>query len=369
MSNVRNILLRHIRLDGGTQARAKMDQAAIDEYAEAMEAGASFPAVVVFEDHISQFLWLGDGFHRVAAAEAAGKKNIKAEIREGGLREARLFAIGANVTHGVRRSNGDKRMAVSLLLDDPEWGAWSNREIARVAGVSEFLVRDMREEKVRLNRTQGEDRVPTVGTPTEEKPAPEPQKQAASAQVQPSTAQETHLSPEDQVKFAEMLINPPEPAPALAKAFERRGEIAQQTAPVIPLQAAPLPPRPDDRDIRIKQLEKLVEGKDAEIAELTRKLEEAGAQVQELNEESQTMHRILDAEDLLTSFKNEVTRAQALARTTEERFRGIQNQNKALAKSAASWKRKFEALERKTKGAPEPDPELEDECPYPPEAV
>ena len=145
---------------------------------------------------------------------------------------------------------------------------------------------------------------------------------------------------------------------------------AAPPAPTAPIKAAPLPPGPDDRDSRIVQLEHLVEAKDAEIAELTRKLEEAGAQVQELAEENASMHRILDAEDLLKSFKEEVVRAQALARTTEERFRGMQNQNKALSKSATSWKRKFEALERKTKGTPEPDPEIEfDECPYPPVEV
>jgi len=111
---------------------------------------------------------------------------------------------------------------------------------------------------------------------------------------------------------------------------------------------------------------------EAKIAEMHRQLEESGAQVQELNDENLSMHRILDAEDLLAAFQKEVIRAQALARNTEERFRGIQNQNKALSKSATSWKRKFEALERKTKGTPEPAPEMElesDESPYPPVEV
>ena len=127
---------------------------------------------------------------------------------------------------------------------------------------------------------------------------------------------------------------------------------------------------PEDEAI-VPFLKDPLDGKDAEIAELTRKLEEAGAQVQELAEENASMHRILDAEDLLKSFKEEVVRAQALARTTEERFRGMQNQNKALAKSAESWKGKFDRLQKKTKGTPvpEPDPELEDECPYPPVEV
>ena len=336
-------------------ASSKTDQAAIDEYAEAMDAGASFPAVVVFEDHISNLLWLGDGFHRVAAAEACGKKNIKAEIREGGLREARLFAIGANVTHGVRRSNADKRLAVSLILDDPEWSAWGNREIARVTGVSEFLVRDMREERVRLNRTPEGEKVPTVGTPAA---GPAPQKAPDS-----TTWSEMEDGAEEQVcGVSESTRTFP---------YVDEAQLHPAAPPAAPIKAAPLPPGPDDRDSRIVQLEHLVEVKDAENAELTRKLEEAGAQVQELAEENASMHRILDAEDLLTSFKNEVTRAQALARTTEERYRGMQNQNKALAKSAESWKGKFDRLEKKTKGAPvpEPDPELEDECPYPPVEV
>ena len=110
---------------------------------------------------------------------------------------------------------------------------------------------------------------------------------------------------------------------------------------------------------------------EAKVTEMTRQLEEAGHQVQELAEENASLHRILDGDDLLASYQKEVQRVAALARTTEERFRGQQNQNKALAKSAESWKGKFDRLQKKTKGAPEleADPELEDECPYPPVEV
>jgi hypothetical protein len=41
-----------------------------------------------------------------------------------------LYTVGANATHGLRRSNADKRRAVSMLLDDPEWAQWSNLAIA-----------------------------------------------------------------------------------------------------------------------------------------------------------------------------------------------------------------------------------------------
>lgn len=158
-----------------------------------------------------------------------------------------------------------------------------------------------------------------------------------------------------------------------------------------PIKAAPLAPEGTPEAARLAQMERLLpekekENKDlrientnlkvensslkAQVAELTRKLEESGAQVQELNDENEASRRILDAEDLLPAFQKEVTRAQALARTTEERNRGLQNQCKSLERSAKSWKRKAEALERKTKGTPEPDPELpSDESPYPPAEV
>jgi len=431
MTDIRQIPIKFIRTNGKTQVRMAMDQGAILEYAEAMKEGVTFPPVVLFLD--KDIYWLGDGFHRVEAAQAAGKKNIKADVRQGGLREAQFFAIGANHDHGLRRSNADKRKAVEMLLDDPEWGGWSNREIARVAGVAPGLVDKMKGE-----------RVPTVGTPA---PKSTPQKAAALPPLPDELLNFDSWDEEDagdefgrrvealakktgegtdegfdawgeawdadhKDAFTRLLVAeswpgifkvPTDlerdawlakhlPAPTVgeraaameAGATEQVCGVPEATrpvspyvdeaqlhpaAPVIPLKAAPLPPGPDDRDSRIAQLERLVQEKDAALAELTRQLEEAGAQVQELNDENQAMHRILDAEDLLTAFKKEVTRAQALARTTEERFRGMQNQNKALSKSATSWKRKFDALERKTKGAPEPDPELEEENPYPPEAV
>ena len=72
-------------------------------------------------------------------------------MRQGGLRDAILHSVGANATHGLRRTNADKRRAVTILLEDelvstdPETGSpWSNREIARRCAVDEWLVRKLR---------------------------------------------------------------------------------------------------------------------------------------------------------------------------------------------------------------------------------
>ena len=91
--------------------------------------GADFRAHSVFYD--GQAYWLADGFHRVRAAQEAGLAGINADVRQGTRRDAVLFSAGANAVHGLRRSNADKRRAVETLLNDEEWRAWSDNEIAR----------------------------------------------------------------------------------------------------------------------------------------------------------------------------------------------------------------------------------------------
>jgi ParB-like chromosome segregation protein Spo0J len=122
--------------------------AVVREYAAAMteqiaEGGLRFPPVILFADG-SEFYWLGDGFHRVLAARKAGLTEIAAEVRAGTQRDAMLFGICANNAHGLPRSNADKRYAVTLLLADPEWSQWSDREIARRVQVGHASVSRIR---------------------------------------------------------------------------------------------------------------------------------------------------------------------------------------------------------------------------------
>jgi hypothetical protein len=131
-------------VDETVQARASLDSGVVSEYAEALENGALFPPVIVFHD--GERHRLADGFHRVAAAHKAGRQEIECDVRPGTRRDAALFAAGANVAHGLRRTNADKRHAVSILLRDDEWSRWSDREIARRCGVSNTLVGQVRRE-------------------------------------------------------------------------------------------------------------------------------------------------------------------------------------------------------------------------------
>ena len=115
--------------DGGAQMRVEMNPDIINEYAEAMLNGAVFPPIIIYFDGTDY--WPGDGYHRIEAARKIERYNISAEVREGSARDAILCGIGSNATHGLRRTQADKRRAVENLLTDPEWARWSDRKIAR----------------------------------------------------------------------------------------------------------------------------------------------------------------------------------------------------------------------------------------------
>ncbi len=140
-----NIPIQSIRRDGGTQPRAAINQAVAEEYAQEMKDGAVFPPVILFND--GKDFWIADGYHRLLASESIGLSEIAAEVRQGTRRDAVLFSCSANATHGLRRSNADKRRAVMMLLQDKqEWSQWSNYQIARQCAVAESFVRKLKKE-------------------------------------------------------------------------------------------------------------------------------------------------------------------------------------------------------------------------------
>jgi hypothetical protein len=139
---MKTINIKTIRIDGGTQSRVEINNEIVTEYSDAIKAGAEFPAVVVFNDGADN--WLADGFHRFHAHNQAGKTSIAADVRPGTARDAVLYSLGANGTHGLNRTNADKRKAVVTMLNDAEWAKWSNGEIAKSCSVSGAYVGQVR---------------------------------------------------------------------------------------------------------------------------------------------------------------------------------------------------------------------------------
>lgn len=66
------------------------------------------------------------------------------EMRNRTRRDVVLYSVGANDTHGLRRTNEDKRRAVKTMLDDAEWVTWSDNAIAKASAVSVSFVGDQR---------------------------------------------------------------------------------------------------------------------------------------------------------------------------------------------------------------------------------
>ncbi len=153
--------LSSIRLDGGIQLRAETNEETVASYATDMLAGDVFPPIVVYHD--GSHMWLSDGFHRYFAAQQARKDEIEADVRQGTLRDAFLYAAEANRRHGLPLSNKDKRRIAELFLSDPEWTLWSDREIARRSGLSNRFISTMRQE-LSVNGSQMERKVERNGT-------------------------------------------------------------------------------------------------------------------------------------------------------------------------------------------------------------
>lgn len=149
----------HIKIDPRLQMRVKMDQAHIEQMAEVLLSGKELGGPkgrIYFDGNVN---WLADGSHRVEAYRKANAQNkeiklrMEFEIIRGGWREAFIYALSANATHGLTRSSDDKRRAVSCALEDEEISKLSDRSIADMCGVSHTMVTKFRKE-VTVNRLQ-----------------------------------------------------------------------------------------------------------------------------------------------------------------------------------------------------------------------
>lgn len=139
---VTQIDLTKVRLDSALQPRAAIDMELVEDYREAMRAGAEFPPVTVYEDEDGIF-WLSSGFHRVTAAREEGIATLAGELRSGTRSDARVDAARSNRDHGKRRTNEDKRRAVKMLLE--ECPTWSDNRVATETSVDPKTVAAVRQ--------------------------------------------------------------------------------------------------------------------------------------------------------------------------------------------------------------------------------
>jgi len=329
MANTKNVKIAKIRIDGGTQPRVAINEATLAEYAEALDAGETLPPLTVFDDGAA--LWLADGFHRYHAAKRLGLGEFSAVVHGGTRRDAVLFSVGANASHGLRRTNADKRNAVLTLLGDEEWQQWSNAEIARRCQVSAWFVGDMRgavqaeseSDKISTGSNDSENSVYTMRG-LEYEPA-------ERTFVHPKTGQPTTM---------------------------QTGNIGKRkTAPDAAENAAPsLPPSPTAK--RGAPLEADPEnghspstGTCAMCEELAEQLDELRQMLKDCSEDNESMARVFEADDRVTAALAEAKRFREQARIVEERNNGLISEKNQYIRAAKNWQRKAEKLEKELKNA------------------
>lgn len=210
-----------IRIDGGTQSRASVCAETVREYAEALTDGAKLPPVVVFFDGAAY--WLADGFHRLHANRQIGAAAIEAEVRDGTVDDAIVHSCGANQTHGLRRSNEDKRRSVLTML--AKRGDWSDNRIAKHVGVDHKTVSAHRASilgnsqdaapslrTVERNGKTYQQNTANVGkaaaAPTKEQPLPAVKPEAPAAAPQPAaTPAQPEPDEDDGEDLHQMLLD------------------------------------------------------------------------------------------------------------------------------------------------------------------
>ena len=139
------------KLNMELQTRAKNNDEVIQEYAEQMKDGVTFPNVTVFREKKTGITYLVDGFHRMEATVLNGGKTIEADIIYGDRAAALTYALKANAEHGLRRNNADKRHALAMAWNDRgilfKGEEPTSRQLAALCGVSDRLAAYFIEEK------------------------------------------------------------------------------------------------------------------------------------------------------------------------------------------------------------------------------
>lgn len=134
--SIKSLALEHITRDPQLQMRVTINVDHVEELRSVLETDGELPTnclPVVFSSDGRN--WLADGNHTFEAHKAAGLKKMKCLVKPGGFREAWVYSLSANGSHGLKRTQADKRKAVTAALKDPEMSKRSDSEIARLCGL------------------------------------------------------------------------------------------------------------------------------------------------------------------------------------------------------------------------------------------
>jgi hypothetical protein len=179
------------------------------------------------------------GFHRLEALKRLGRKRVECEIRNGSIADALTDAASGNNTHGLKRTNADKKRSVEMVVEaHPDW---SNRRIADEAGVSHNFVTELRQLS---SDDSSNSKTPekTTGKDGKERPAKKKNnpKKSTSEPVSKSDDDETASRTDEQSVEAEFEAEP-ESVPEAAKPSEPGIETVEVKGKITSVKGFPEP--------------------------------------------------------------------------------------------------------------------------------
>lgn len=225
MQDIKTIELKKIRLDGGTQPRAKISEEMVSRLTEVLLNGGKMKEdPTVFFD--GKEYWLADGFHRFHANKRAGYTEMKCNLILGTKREAWIYSRGANSDHGMPRTSEEIRGSVISCLDDIELCDLSDRKIADICKCSPMTVgrvkKSLELERPAKVMTKNGKMMDTANIGTKAKAAPEPEPEYTHDDRLSELATEHQHALEENNKLRDRLaIN------ALPDAEEAKAEIEE----------------------------------------------------------------------------------------------------------------------------------------------
>jgi len=128
--------LSAIEMDTSIQTRTHIDMATVNEYAERMVEGDTFPPVELYGT--KDRAWIADGWTRIMAAQSMTFKDIDANLHPGGRTDALKAALSANTKHGQPRKRQDVDRVIELALK--EFGKLSDRALGEMCGVADVTI-------------------------------------------------------------------------------------------------------------------------------------------------------------------------------------------------------------------------------------
>jgi uncharacterized ParB-like nuclease family protein len=130
-----------LQVDAAIQPRATLTASVIDEYATLYAEADDhepLPPLDVFQ--VEGVYYLADGFHRAAAATHAQRPTVLCRVYQGTRQDAIRHAALANLKRGLPYAFDDRTRVLERLLQDPEMGQRSDRQLAADLGLSHMTV-------------------------------------------------------------------------------------------------------------------------------------------------------------------------------------------------------------------------------------